>query len=415
MKKKDTTSLLEEFRQRLNEFALQLAISHGVTNKGAMQTHQTPSSSHSPIPPESVPSGNKSSTKKIPRAPQWDVSMLTLETEAFETTAANDIAKLESSNSGVGGIISWIKKLTRSSNDSNSNSKAMMIAESLLPTLQTTEAEMRLWLMAISERKELTIQHTTTMMGEMEVSIDLCDSYVDYYDEMINECLKISFEVTKEISDLRIAGSFNEEIVPLLAAAAALKNSALDDEDDDSSSSPHVKTLVHTWGTDDHDDHMVDFDNNDNDDDDDDDDIHTTPTGPRRGQRQGEAAMTLMDDHTFSSKSSDSDDDDEWREEHHDVIHVELVDQPASRKTGIAAAVAAAASTPTTSSSPPYAHHRPSPVISLPPLSLEGSTKSSDENGHHVTELSLYLVDADDGLESIPAPPPLRVPASKPG
>jgi len=33
------------------------------------------------------------------------------------------------------------------------------------------------------------------MMSEMEASIDLCDSYVDYYDELINDCLKISFEV----------------------------------------------------------------------------------------------------------------------------------------------------------------------------------------------------------------------------
>ena len=41
----------------------------------------------------------------------------------------------------------------------------------------------------------------------------LYESYIDCYDEIINETLKISFEITKEISDLRIAESFNEALV----------------------------------------------------------------------------------------------------------------------------------------------------------------------------------------------------------
>ena len=124
----------------------------------------------------------------------------------------------------------------------------------IITLMYPTEREMQLWLMAIAERKELTIQHSTTMVQEMETSIGnhptiachpdcylshtstlsqyhthnqitissfhftnirlaLYESYIDCYDEIINETLKISFEITKEISDLRIAESFNEALV----------------------------------------------------------------------------------------------------------------------------------------------------------------------------------------------------------
>ena len=48
------------------------------------------------------------------------------------------------------------------------------------------------------------------MMNDMESSIQLYESHIDYYDELINDCRQISFDATKEITDIKNAISFNE-------------------------------------------------------------------------------------------------------------------------------------------------------------------------------------------------------------
>jgi hypothetical protein len=69
-----------------------------------------------------------------------------------------------------------------------------------------------LWLEAIHEKKESTLLESTNMLKDMEDSIIVYESYVDFYDELINDCLKISLDVSRELTDLRIAGAFNEVI-----------------------------------------------------------------------------------------------------------------------------------------------------------------------------------------------------------
>jgi len=97
--------------------------------------------------------------------PEWDVTKTAREYDALDAAATKEIAKAETKNSGGGGLVGWFKKLSRGVKKP-SESRACAMAAALLPALRAMEREMQLWLIAISERKELTVQvplpHTHT-------------------------------------------------------------------------------------------------------------------------------------------------------------------------------------------------------------------------------------------------------------
>jgi hypothetical protein len=48
------------------------------------------------------------------------------------------------------------------------------------------------------------------MLQDMEASIQLYESHLDFYDELINDCRQITYDATKEITDLKNSMAFNE-------------------------------------------------------------------------------------------------------------------------------------------------------------------------------------------------------------
>lgn len=149
--------------------------------------------------------GNRSvSTTQAPLSPIWDLTKLAHDSESLATSAAKEIKKSDSLKNG--GLVAWIRKWNRK----KQVGKVYAMFETLLPKLKRTEEEVFLWLTAVSEKKDAILLESSNMLKDMESSIILYESYVDFYDEIINECLKISLNVSRELSDLRIAGAFNE-------------------------------------------------------------------------------------------------------------------------------------------------------------------------------------------------------------
>ena len=160
---------------------------NGIASLGTSNT----SNSSSPIPTN-------------PQSPSWDLAKLAHDSESLAQSVAKELQKAESLKNG--GLVAWIRKWSRK----KQIGKVIAMFEDLLPKLQNTEEEVKLWLTALAEKKEATLVESATMLKDMETSIGVYESYVDFYDELINDCLKISLDVSRELSDLRIAGSLNE-------------------------------------------------------------------------------------------------------------------------------------------------------------------------------------------------------------
>jgi hypothetical protein len=145
-----------------------------------------------------------SNVPSIPLSPTWDLVKLAHDSDFLVQSAAKEMKKFDSSKNG--GLVAWIRKWSRK----KQIGKVVAMFDDLLPKLQNTEEEVLLWLTALSEKKESTLVESSNMLKDMESSIGVYESYVDFYDELINDCLKISLDVSRELSDLRIAGAFNE-------------------------------------------------------------------------------------------------------------------------------------------------------------------------------------------------------------
>jgi hypothetical protein len=137
-------------------------------------------------------------------SPKCSLPSLEKETEEVETAIEKEVRKADNGKSG--GLISWIRKLGRR----KPGSKTQSSLDVLTQKLEHAKEDVDLWLAALEEREDLTKKNSFALLEDMESSVDLYESYVDYYDELINEGLKINFEVSKEISDLRITGALNE-------------------------------------------------------------------------------------------------------------------------------------------------------------------------------------------------------------
>lgn len=174
---------------------------NGIASLGTSNT----SNSSSPIPTN-------------PQSPSWDLAKLAHDSESLAQSVAKELQKSESLKNG--GLVAWIRKWSRK----KQIGKVIAMFEDLLPKLQNTEEEVKLWLTALAEKKEATLVESATMLKDMETSIGVYESYVDFYDELINDCLKISLDVSRELSDLRIAGSLNEVFTALLLAYGYVKH-----------------------------------------------------------------------------------------------------------------------------------------------------------------------------------------------
>jgi len=167
--------------------------------------------------------------------PRWNVSELRKEAELLEQKAAKKKLIVSSSNGASststgnsssggtgnnndssaimgkksGGFLEWIKKWR----GKRKGSKLQALFDSLFPKLQNTTEEVRLWLVAVSEQKANAIQQGLALLQEMDATIDTHQEHLDYYDELTNDCLSLSYSMSKAMLEIKASMDFNEEIV----------------------------------------------------------------------------------------------------------------------------------------------------------------------------------------------------------
>ena len=210
MKMSQSEKKLKDFRIRVNSLSsipksATASASGSVTGEKRRCVSESNASVNGIAGLASLHSSNHVSS--IPMSPNWDLVKLAHESESLAQCAAKEIKKSEFNKNG--GLIAWIRKWSRK----KQIGKVIAMFDDLLPRLKTTEEEVFLWLTALAEKKESTLLESSNMLKDMEASIGIYESYVDFYDELINDCLKISLEVSRELSDLRIAGAFNEVVI----------------------------------------------------------------------------------------------------------------------------------------------------------------------------------------------------------
>ena len=200
---------LENYRNRVNSLSnIPRTPDNSITNEKRRSVSESNASVNRPVSarsPSASPGNRSVDSIPLPTlSPIWDLAKLAHDSESLATSAAKEIRKSDPTKNG--GVVAWIRKWSRK----KQIGKVYAMFEALLPKLKTTEEEVILWLTAVSEKKESTLLESSNMLKAMETSINVYESYIDFYDELINDCLKISLDVSRELSDLRIAGAFNE-------------------------------------------------------------------------------------------------------------------------------------------------------------------------------------------------------------
>jgi hypothetical protein len=91
--------------------------------------------------------------------------------------------------------------------------KVQTIYQNLMPRLQDTSDKLRLWLEEVMAEKKLAVTNAMKLYQEMILAVDICQSHIDMYDEIFNDCFQIGLDLKREILDLKTALEFGKEII----------------------------------------------------------------------------------------------------------------------------------------------------------------------------------------------------------
>lgn len=150
-------------------------------------------------------------------SPDWDMIGLEFETERFLEKASKRIRILNSHQNG--GIGNWIQRW----NTKRKVGKAQNMFEALLPRLKYTESDVRMWMQAISERLLLALQQGKNVRDQIEASIQVFESRLDFYDDLSNDCRQINFDISKQLDELRgVIAFYLVSLIKVLALMSSL-------------------------------------------------------------------------------------------------------------------------------------------------------------------------------------------------
>ena len=326
--------------------------------------------------------------------PTFDIKTLEIQGEELATKAAKKIRKATAFPERL-GLLSWIRKWRKK----GSLHKISSMFDDLIPRLNGTKDNIIQWLEAISEKKEQAIEQGDMRISDMNEYIDHQNAIIDSIDELINDCLTINYDLTREMADINAISIFNSEIVSLKSKSD--KNISQRDNKNDSFK---IKLNPAVWqGFKNHDDSKLKsktkvskqikgsiYDNND-----------TNSTSTTTSHRNN--------NNDINDDNNNDDDDDE-------IISVSLKPSVSVRSLKLMqpATSSAISSSPTSSptSSPPCSttltSNIPSPPLSLPIVSVtsrksfntesiqsSGCRKKSISNAHDLNDFMLLAEDTD--------------------
>jgi hypothetical protein len=130
-------------------------------------------------------------------APAWDLESLENESDQLLSKAEIRLKKLKSTFSQM-GLFRWIKRW-------RSIRKAEQISlelDNLYPKLKTTHEEVQLWLDVLKQEKSLTVIQGYKLVSEIQHSIQTYQSKLHHYEDLNNDCLQISFDISQFASEL---------------------------------------------------------------------------------------------------------------------------------------------------------------------------------------------------------------------
>lgn len=117
------------------------------------------------------------------------------------TISSNPLQKLD--------VLSWYKSWKNKKREV----KVQAIYQKLIPRLQDTWDKLRQWLDEVTEEKKLAVSNAIKLYQEMVVAVEVCQSHIDMYDEIFNDCFQIGVDLKREIVDLKVALEFGKEIM----------------------------------------------------------------------------------------------------------------------------------------------------------------------------------------------------------
>jgi hypothetical protein len=326
--------------------------------------------------------------------PTFDIKTLEIQGEELATKAAKKIRKATAFPERL-GLLSWIRKWRKK----GSLHKISSMFDDLIPRLNGTKDDIIQWLEAISEKKEQAIEQGDMRISDMNEYIDHQNAIIDSIDELINDCLTINYDLTREMADINAISIFNSEIVSLKSKSD--KNISQRDNKNDSFK---IKLNPAVWqGFKNHDDSKLKsktkvskeikgsiYDNNDT------NSMSTTTTN--------------RNNNNDTNDNNNKDDDDD------EIISVSLKPSVSVRSLKLMqpSTSSTISSSPTSSptSSPPCSvtltSNIPSPPLSLPIVSVtsrksfntesiqsSGCRKKSISNAHDLNDFTLLAEDTD--------------------
>jgi len=113
------------------------------------------------------------------------------------------------------GFLSLIKSWRRKKTDE----KMQGLVDSLFPRLKSTEEELKAWLEAVVERKEIALQQSGVLLTQIQQTVDKYRRHIDFYDEVLNDCLQLGFDIKQEIQTLLAAAVFSRDTITGLSKA----------------------------------------------------------------------------------------------------------------------------------------------------------------------------------------------------
>lgn len=105
-------------------------------------------------------------------------------------------------------ILSWYKSYKSKKREM----KIQLLFNSLLPKLKNASETLHIWLQHVSNKKNEAMSQAIKSYTDVKSAMEICQSHIDIYDDIFNDCLQIGIDLKKEFLDLKHSYDFIKEI-----------------------------------------------------------------------------------------------------------------------------------------------------------------------------------------------------------
>lgn len=118
------------------------------------------------------------------------------------------------SDSMIEKFVGWTRR--------KKTTKIQAMLNSLFPKLKHSEEEIKVWAKSVNEKKEAASVFGKVLLNDIEHQITLYQSHMEFLDEIINDIRQLDYDVVREISELKVALHFNQELMKKSRESAAM-------------------------------------------------------------------------------------------------------------------------------------------------------------------------------------------------